>query len=70
MDNLWIRRAAQELFDLEVDSADTAVLSESIRSLRKLVREVETVELPYLAEPFVAPGRDEWLGERSDDERL
>lgn len=69
MDNLWIRNAARDLLDLELDSADAAVLSESIRALRKLVRELEAVELPYLAEPFIAPGRDEWLEEWSNDER-
>ena len=63
MDIFWIREAAQELFGLELDSADATVLSESIRALRKLVREVEAVELPYLADPFIAPGRDEWLEE-------
>ena len=63
MDIVWIRKAAQELFGLELDSADATVLSESIRALRKLVREVEAVELPYLADPFIAPGRDEWLEE-------
>jgi len=63
VDIVWIRKAAQELFGLELDSADATVLSESIRALRKLVREVEAVELPYLADPFIAPGRDEWLEE-------
>ena len=62
MDSALIQIVARELLDLTLTDTEAASLVEPIVGLQKLVQAIETVPLPYSAEPFITPrSGDDWL---------
>lgn len=63
VDRVVIRTVAHALLGLELRDDEACRLEGALAGLRQLVKEIEAVPLPYLAEPFIAP-HDECLDGR------
>ena len=62
MDSSLIRAVAGEMLDLTLTTTEAESLITPLAGLRNLVRAIETVTLPYTADPFVSPrSGDDWL---------
>lgn len=62
MNSALIRATARELLNLTLTDAAAARLVGPVIELHKLVEEIETVALPYCADPFISPRvGDAWL---------
>jgi hypothetical protein len=62
VDNALIQTVARELLGLTLTDAEAALLVEPLVALQQLVQAIETVPLPYSADPFITPrSSDEWL---------
>jgi hypothetical protein len=62
LDSSAIRVVAAEMLGLNLTTTEAESLIAPLAGLRNLVRAIETVPLPYTAEPFVSPrSGDDWL---------
>lgn len=62
MDRALVQIVARELLGLVLTDAEAASLVHPLAGLQKLMQAIETVPLPYSADPFITPrSGDDWL---------
>jgi len=62
MDSALIQTVAREFLRLPLADGEAASLAEALVGLQQLIQAIETVQLPYSADPFITPrSSDEWL---------